>query len=117
MLKKEGKPNEIDIENTAKEIINIGHRCREYGVKNIFLSGITYSTKVNINLIRKLNGQIECYCKELNFEYINNENIRRQDLWKDGIHLLNCGIIIIANNFIDILNYFFQNKKQDLDIT
>ena len=121
LLKKEGKQSEEEIDNTAKEIAkeitNIGLRCKEYGVKNIFLSGIAYSAKVNINLIRKLNRQLECYCNDLCFEYINNENIRRHDLWKDGIHLQNSGIKIIVDNFLSNLHYYFRSRIQDQDIT
>ena len=31
------------------------------------------------------------------------------DLWKDGIHLLETGKVIIANNFISSINYFLEN--------
>ena len=38
------------------------------------------------------------------FIYINNDRIGKDNLWNDGIHLNKSGTIILANNFIDVLN-------------
>ena len=47
-------------------------------------------------------------CKHKSFEYINNGNIPSIHLFDDGLHLLESGISILANNFIGKLNYFFR---------
>ena len=39
-------------------------------------------------------------CKHNSFEYINNENISKVDLFDDGLHLLKSVMCILANNFI-----------------
>ena len=36
--------------------------------------------------------------------YINNDRISEDNLWNDGIHLNKSGTLILANNFIDVLN-------------
>ena len=38
------------------------------------------------------------------FGFINNINITSQYLWKDGLHLIESGKVILANNFIHSIN-------------
>ena len=103
---------DVEIEELAQEIIDIGLRCKETKVKNILISGITYSTKLDVNTIRRLNDIVKVSCELNSFYYINNENVKKEHLWKDDIHLVNSGLVIIANNFI----YGIQ-ALQDLNIT
>ena len=44
------------------------------------------------------------YCA--NFHYLTNDNISRQNLWRDGIHLNNVGNNIFVENFISYVNEF-----------
>ena len=39
--------------------------------------------------------------------YIDNRNIKADSLYKDGLHLLHKGKIVLANNFISHLNQKF----------
>ena len=32
--------------------------------------------------------------------YVDNRNIRMKHLWKDGLHLVESGKVILANNFL-----------------
>ena len=40
------------------------------------------------------------------FYFIDNGAISKKDLWKDGIHLIESGRVIVANNLINYLNNF-----------
>ena len=42
--------------------------------------------------------------------YIDNQNIHEVYLWKDGLHLLESGEIILANNFISFVSKYFFNS-------
>ena len=39
-------------------------------------------------------------CLENSFHYIENENVHENDLFKDGLHLLNSDQIFLSHNFI-----------------
>ena len=42
---------------------------------------------------------------ESNYRFIKNENIMlTSHLWRDKVHLNECGLTISVNNFINILN-------------
>ena len=43
-------------------------------------------------------------CEEHKFIFIDNGRINEEHLWKDGMHLLESGKIILANNFINSIN-------------
>ena len=46
----------INVNNIAKDIINIAFRCRSHNTATIFISTIVYSNKVSHTIIQKLNG-------------------------------------------------------------
>ena len=45
------------------------------------------------------------------FHFVDNGAVSKCDLWKDGIHLLEIGNVIIANNFISSINYLLENTS------
>ena len=108
LLEKGNK--DINILKLAEEIIGVGLLCREFNVRDIFISVITYTTKIHIKHIRDLNKAIKELCKRYNFFFIENDNIRNSHLWKDGLHLNDSGIVVIADNFISTLNHFLSNS-------
>ena len=96
--------NKADVNEIAENIVKIGIRCKENNVKNILISGILYTTRGNVNIVRNVNRRIEESCIENGFIFINNEQIQKIHLWKDGIHLINAGLNLLAYNFTHSLN-------------
>ena len=87
------------VNEICDEIIKIALRCRSYNIATIFISSITYSTKVNLQLIRNSNRLLYHVCTKYGFYFVDNGAVSRCDLWKDGIHLLEIGKTIIVNHF------------------
>ena len=89
---------------TVEEIMEIVKKCHNYGVNEIFISGLTcrpdYQTKVDtINKLLKLNAG------KYNYIFIDNSDIQEKHLWwKDKLHLNKQGTINLACNFLDFLN-------------
>ena len=44
------------VDEICDDIIKIALRCRSHNIATIFISSIAYNTKVNLQLIRNLNG-------------------------------------------------------------
>ena len=82
----------INISEIVKDIINITLRCRSHNIATIFISSIVYSTKISHTKSQKLNGLL------LN-EFTNN-------LWREGVHLVESGKVVIANNLLNCINNF-----------
>ena len=92
------------VNEIADEITDIGKTCREKGVKTIFISGIAFNKRIDYDVINRVNNDLKQNCDVQGFIYINNSEIFENDIWRDDLHLLESGKIILANNFISSLN-------------
>ena len=88
-------------------IICIGEKCRNYGVKNIFLSGIVFTTRISLNILMQVHDMISNVFNTNGLYYIGNRNTGADGLYKDGLHLIDKRKIVLANNFIVNLNQNF----------
>ena len=78
-------------------------KCHTYGITNILISGLIYSTIIGLPVLER----IEHLCNKLGISYLDIKNIRRRHLWKDGLHLVESGKVILENNFLSYLNKYF----------
>ena len=74
----------------------------EYGVNDVFVPGLTYR-HIHINKVRKLNTIIKATGLVYVFKFIDNDNMLRNNIGNDNIHLDYSGIVKIADNIIYIL--------------
>ena len=95
-------PNDetCDISN---EIINLVKICRNNGVKEVLVPGITFRSH-HATKVRDLNNLLESKKHFFNFKFISSENILAKDIGKDDLHLNYAGTVKIANNIIDAIN-------------
>ena len=55
-----------------------------------------------------MNEKLRKICQENGFHFIDNGNISIEHIWTDGVHLLESGKVIIANNLIRHFNNFLE---------
>ena len=96
----------INVSEIAEDIINIALRCRSHNIATIFISSIVYSTKVSHTIIQKLNELLLNECTKYDFHLVDNRAVSSENLWKDGVHLVESGKVIIANNLLNCINNF-----------
>ena len=87
------------IENLEKNLRSVVDKCLSYGVKNAFISGLVYTTRIGLPVLERTHEMIVHLYYKLGVCYVDNRNIRREYLWKDGLHLVESGKVILANNF------------------
>ena len=58
------------------------------------------TTRVTADVIGKVNELIQDVCKVERCFYVSNDKIIRANLFKDGLHLLDNGKQILADNFV-----------------
>lgn len=97
-------------DDLVKELLNVGITCKENGVNHVFISGLCYRNSRFLNgRIDDINIMLRNGCNDHNFEFIDNKNIQVDcHLWKDGVHLNDRGLEILANNYIKHLNVSFN---------
>ena len=83
-------------------------------IGTLFISSIVYSTKVNYELLCKVNNLLHEECVKNGFYFIDNSAVTERDLWKDGVHMVESGKCLVANNFICHLNNFLGLRNHPI---
>ena len=83
-----------------QNIKEIGKKCIRYKVEYVFISSLTFNTRISHKLLNEVNEMTERVCLENGFYYIENGNVYENDLFKDGLHLQNSSKNNLAQNFI-----------------
>ena len=94
----------VTSERIARDIINIGVKCKTKGVKTIFISSILMTTVDESNKISfEVNSLLKLMCVDHNFIYIENDFLGKDDL-DDEVHLSWDGRRKLVDNYIEFLN-------------
>ena len=80
-------------------IQKIIEKCKQVGVRNNFVFGLMYTTRLSLPILERAHNLISNYCRENYCFYIDNRNITGFYLHKDSLHLLDGRKKIPANNF------------------
>ena len=75
---------------------------------DLFLSGMALNKRLPYTVIKKVYKKIVNMYKKKGIVFIDNGNVSNMDLYQDGLHLLERGKCLLANNFIFVLNKFFE---------
>ena len=82
--------------------------CHTYGVKNVFISGLVYTAaRIGLPVLERTHGMIANLCYKLSVCYVENRNMGRKHLRKDGLHLVESGKVILGNDFLSYLSKCF----------
>ena len=75
-------------------------KCRNFGVKNILISGLVFTTRLLSEVLEKIHEKLSTFCSGYGLIYIANRNIRGVHLCQDNLHLLQSGKKVLCNNSI-----------------
>ena len=103
--------NDTDLNNMPESILEIANTCQNYNTGKIFISALLPSKRTKVN-ISQINETLKHLCSRNNFIFVEHENIGFDDLWVDGIHLLNSGKAMLGSNFVSEVNRYF-GKSDD----
>ena len=95
----------------AEWIVRIGRQCKESNGNDVFNSSLICRAqkRLNDNMIA-VNNILKRVCKLHGFGFI--DNTKQNICIEDGLHANDNGKVILANNFICVLNRFFLwNEK------
>ena len=97
--------SQSNTENLLTNIECMVNKCRKFGVKNILIAGLFFTTRVSLEVLEVLEKIHEklCFCFSYGLTYIDNRNIRDVHLCQDNLLLLKRGKKILFNNFISYL--------------
>ena len=100
------------MKDIVNPVLNIGKQCLSYRVKEVIISSIFIKKQFKLTrVIRQVNDLLRDEYKRNNFQFISNDNITREVLWRDGLQLNNDGTHIFASNLVDFLNDYIFTKS------
>ena len=99
--------SQLKIENLGNNLWSMVVKCHTFGIKNVFISGLVYTTRIGLPVLERTHEMILHLCNKLGICYVDNRNIRMKHLWKDGLHLVESGQFILANHFLSYLSKCF----------
>ena len=73
--------------------------CKGFDVKKIYILRLAYTTRINFVVSEKKHDMTQNFCQKCGWFCVDNKNIRRKHLYKDDLHLMEEGKIILARNF------------------
>ena len=97
-----------NVENILHNLNAIIKKCHDYNVRNILLSGLVYTKRVELSVLENLHLKLVELCSQYGVIYIDNRNIYGMHLYQDNLHLLHSGKRILLNNFISNLNFLTE---------
>ena len=74
------KKSQSNTENLLGNIKYMVDKCRKFGVKNLLISGLAFTTRVSLEVLEKIYEKLYTFCTSNGLIYIDNRNIR-------GVHL------------------------------
>ena len=93
----------------AEEILKIGVECREKGVQDVVISSILPKNNIKLSKeIRQVNDHLEELCKDNGVHFLSNDNISRNFICGDGVHLEKKGTHVLAGNFVNFFNTIYS---------
>ena len=99
--------SESNTENLLSNIKYMVDKYRKFGVKNILISCLVFTTRVSVEVLEKIHEKLHAFCSSYGLIYIDNRNIRGVHLCQGNLHLLQSGKKILLNNLISYLNSNF----------
>ena len=104
------------VDELVKNLESTAIKCISNGIAKVVVSGIVMNNKMSDSFIGDVNKNIAMMCKKNSLVYMDNANIPKSCLFTDGLHLVEKGKCILANNFINILNSFLGIHQHHLTI-
>ena len=87
-----------------ENIKNIALKCKRYGIQKVLISGLLTTNCLAQDVIEEVNKLIKNMCNIEGYCYVNYDNIIRANIFKYGLHLLDTGKQILADNFVFNVN-------------
>ena len=102
---------EGDKDLIAESVIDIAKECFQLGVKDVFVSSVMVNTRRSSAFISAFNNVGRDKCGTHQFYFIDSWNMKKEHLWKDGLHLNRSGKDLLMNIFFCIvLTTFFEEN-------
>ena len=100
--------NKLDACNITTDDFKLVKLCKSYVVDQVYVSSITYRLQY-VKKITEINNYLRGRQYANNYSFVENNNITKEDIYHDAVHLNKFGTHKLANNFIiALVNRFYK---------
>ena len=103
--------SQLKINQLIENIKKITQECVSFGVKKIYVSGLVFTTRVDLPKLERVYTLLSNLCGDNEFVYIDNRNIKGDCFYQDSLHLLDTDKKILERNFTFVLNECFSEMN------
>ena len=86
--------------------------CHNFGVKYIFITCLVYAKRLMTEVLEDVHLTLVNVCKDIQVYFFDNRNITGFYVFRDGLHLLDSGKKLLANNFLSNFSKFLSVKNR-----
>ena len=96
----------VNVLKLGSNIDNVSNAnyCKNFVVKQFFISGLTLTTRLKTSFVYQLNNLIKELCQKHDYSFTDYSNLSSEIFWQDGLHLNNSGKGVLLNNYVVTLN-------------
>ena len=109
--------NDKSPSNTENVLSNIKYmfkKCLKFGMKNIFISGLVYTTRISLKVFKKTNEKLSIMCSSYGLIHTDNRNSRGLHLCRDTLPLLQLDKKVFSNLFSSIDSFVDEHELHNL---
>ena len=64
--------SQLNTKNLLSNIKYVVDKCHKFGVKNILISGLVFTTRVSLEVLLKVHEKLHAFCSSYGLIYIDN---------------------------------------------
>ena len=100
--------NRSDQDQIIKYIQQIYITCKNFNVNQVIISGIVSYKRADNSVINYINENLKVESTTEGYQFLDNENIKLENLCRDGMHLRESGKNLLLGNYVNFLYHFLD---------
>ena len=82
--------------------------CKNFNVNQIIILGIAFCKRADNSVINYINENLKIESTTKVYQFLDNANIKLDDLCRDGLHLGESGKNLLLNNYVNFFYHFLD---------
>ena len=82
--------------------------CKNFDVNQVIISGIVSCKRADNSVINYINENLKIESTTKGYQFLDNGNIKLDNLCRDGLHLDENGKNLLLDNYVNFLYHFLD---------
>ena len=100
--------NRFDQDQIIENIQQMYITCKNFNVNQVIISGIVSCKRADNSVINYINENVKVESTTERYQFLDNGNIKLENLYRDGLHLGESGKKLLLDNYVNFLYHFLD---------